>query len=96
MTPAELARFLREEVPHLRKRANGLYVFAHHDILALLDSLDCAMGLLTSLTLAVGDDPDCAKLTVSCTCGKAAQLAAAHQEAAYVVRGLAKRDHVPK
>lgn len=43
---------------------------------------------LTKLVLAVGDDPTCAKLTVSCTCGKAALLTAAHAEAAYLVRSI--------
>ncbi len=43
---------------------------------------------LMKLALAVGDDSGCAKLTVPCTCGKAAELTAAHAEAAYLVRSI--------
>lgn len=44
---------------------------------------------LVNLTLAVGHDSGCLKLTVKCSCGKATKLTAAHQEATYFVRDAA-------
>ena len=72
-----LARIIGE-----RNRAQSLLATRDAQVAALREAL-------VNLTLAVGDDVGCAKLTVKCTCGKAAQLTAAHQQAAYFVRDAA-------
>lgn len=95
MPPATLARLLKERLPKIAPlvrlgaatgpKDTGL---ASTEAQELVDALDAAVGIIRDLTLAIGHESGCLKLKVQCSCGKATQLTAAHQQGAYIVRAL--------